>query len=52
MVQALVTAANANLDAAATSGKLTADQVAKAKEQVAGAVEKFVDASRQKKPKA
>jgi polyhydroxyalkanoate synthesis regulator phasin len=52
MVQALVTAANANIEAAAASGKLTADQATKAKEQVAGAVEKFVDASRQKKPKA
>lgn len=52
MVQALVTAANANIDDAAAKGKLTAEQTAQAKERVRGAVEKFVDASRQKKPKA
>lgn len=52
MVQALVTAANANIDDAAAKGKLTADQATQAKERVPGAVEKFVDASRQKQPKA
>lgn len=48
MVQALVTAANANIDDAAAKGKLTADQATQAKGRVPGAVEKFVDATRTK----
>lgn len=52
LVQALVTAANANIDDAVTKGKLTADQTAKAKERVPDAVAKFVDAHRVKRTAA
>lgn len=55
LIQAVTTAANANIDQAVANGKLTAEHAAKAKEAVASAVTKLVDASRTtptKKPNA
>lgn len=48
LIAAMVAAANAEIDDAVAKGKLTAEQAAKAKERVPGAVEKFVDATRTK----
>lgn len=48
LIAAMVAAANAEIDDAVAKGKLTAEQAAKAKERVPGAVAKFVDATRTK----
>lgn len=48
LIAAMVAAANAEIDDAVAKGKLTAEQAAKVKERVPGAVAKFVDATRTK----